>query len=243
VVGDLGASEVQRLLDARLAGWREQPGLPPPTPTATLEAAVPAPDLLLLVSAEPGPAWVALGAGGSGEAEADAAATWVTGELLVRRLEDQAGLERVAGPGSGTPPPLTRPWSAVARVAPDQVAPLLASATLQAGHLSAGALQPGELEAARAALLGRLPIELERGPSVASALAAAALRGQPPDALQRWAQRLAEVTPSAVATAARRSFPQGSVATVVGPAALEVPLRALGRAALVVEPAWTLSGG
>jgi zinc protease len=243
VAGDVGAAEIERALGRLLARWEPQPAArPQPPPPPALAART-----LSLID-KPGASQSQVWAVGRSPAAADPErlplqlANLILGGLFESRLN--LNLREAKGYSYGVRSSLTRRrgpglWLVSGAVKADVTAESVVEVERELAALAEGGLRDGELERAREALLGELPLLLETGEAVAGAMAELALLGLPLDYYRTLPDRIAQVDAAAVAQALRSWLLPGQMPlVVVGPAAAsEAKLRALGLGAVLLRGA------
>jgi zinc protease len=241
VSGDVGATEVKKLLDQKLGGWKGRRGAEPKRPAYPKLAA----RSVTLVD-KPG---------------ASQSQVWVVGELFPANHPDRvpmAVLNSVLGGLFGSRLNLnlreTRGYSygvrSSLRLESDR-GWLAAAGGLQArftaesvaefekelAALATGELREGELARAKEALIRGLPVTLETNDAVAGSLASAVALGLPVDWFAQLPERISRVGAADVARVAKAWIrPERMPVIVVGPRAeFEDKLRALDLGPLTVK--------
>lgn len=119
-----------------------------------------------------------------------------------------ASLARSQGPGR---------FSATAEVRTEVTDSSLTEMLTQIRRMRTEPIPTAEFDAAKSALVGRFPLQVETAEQVAGQVSNARLLGLAPDYVQTYRQKLAAVTPaSAMAAAAAAMQPDRAVAIVVG---------------------------
>jgi zinc protease len=241
VAGDVSAAEVKKLLDQKLAGWKNRRGAEPRRPAYPTVAARSV-TLVDKPGASQSQVWVVgeLFPAGHADRVPMAVLNGVLGGLFGSRLN--LNLRETKGYSYGVRSTLRldsdRGWLVAAgglqaRFTAESVTEFEKELTAMA----TGELREGELARAKEALIRGLPVALETNDAVAGSLATAAALGLPLDWYAQLPGRIAGVQAADVARVARTWIrPERMPVVVVGPRAdTEAKLEALRLGPLTVK--------
>jgi zinc protease len=224
VAGDVSPQEIQRLLDARLSGWKAKAAKAPrlPAPPGLGARSI---TLVDKPGASQSQVWV-LGRGlpaGHPDMPALVLANTLLGGSFGSRLNQE--LREAKGYTYGARSSLTTLrehglWIASGSIKAGFTAEALAAFVQELDSFASGELRPGELEQAREQAIRALPSQLETVDAVAAAMARLAFHGLPLDEYRRLPEKYAQVTAADLARVVRAHLlPASMPVVVVGPAA------------------------